>query len=203
MLETDVAAMRARYPDAFRAHPVRRLKTAAFISIIIGIALFALWALDFSPQRIWQGLSRLGLFFSLLFPPDAHGRLPAFMKALGETLAIAFLGTLTAALVAFPVAFLAAKNVVPNIFVHFSLRRVFDVSRSVDTLIWALMWINVVGLGPSPVRSPSPVRTSAPSASCSRRPSKRRTASRWRACSPRAAAGSTACASRWCRRSCR
>lgn len=148
VLETDVAAMRARYPDAFRAHPVRRLKTAAFISIIIGIALFALWALDFSPQRIWQGLSRLGLFFSLLFPPDAHGRLPAFMKALGETLAIAFLGTLTAALVAFPVAFLAAKNVVPNIFVHFSLRRVFDVSRSVDTLIWALMWINVVGLGP-------------------------------------------------------
>ncbi|WP_188577295.1 phosphonate ABC transporter, permease protein PhnE [Azorhizobium oxalatiphilum] len=140
--------LRARHPDAFRTNGRGRLKAAAFVGAILAMAVFALWALDFNPQRMWAGLSRLGLFFSLLFPPDAHGRLPAFAQALGETLAIAFLGTLTAAVVAFPFAFLAAKNVIPNIFVHFSLRRVFDVSRSVDTLIWALMWINVVGLGP-------------------------------------------------------
>ena len=58
------------------------------------------------------------------------------------------LGTLTAAILAFPVGFLAAKNVVPNIFAHFAVRRSLDTIRSVDVLIWALIWINVVGLGP-------------------------------------------------------
>jgi phosphonate transport system permease protein len=43
---------------------------------------------------------------------------------------------------------LAAKNVVPNIFAHFAVRRVLDVFRGVDALIWALIFVNVVGLGP-------------------------------------------------------
>src|SRR4029450_11186414 len=76
------------------------------------------------------------------------GRLPLYLQALAETLAIALLGTLTAAVLAFPMGFLAAKNVVPNIFAHFAVRRVLDVFRGVDVLIWALIFVNVVGLGP-------------------------------------------------------
>ncbi|MGU3495771.1 phosphonate ABC transporter, permease protein PhnE [Xanthobacteraceae bacterium A53D] len=148
VLSTDAAAMRARYPQVFRPNAKGRIKAGAVIGGILAMAVFALWALGFDAQRMWIGLDRLGLFASLLFPPDPGTRFPAFLQALGETLAIALLGTLTAALVAFPFAFLAAKNVIPNVFIRFPLRRVFDVSRSVDTLIWALMWINVVGLGP-------------------------------------------------------
>ena len=51
-------------------------------------------------------------------------------------------------MLAFPVGFLAAKNVVPNVFAHFAVRRVLDAIRGVDVLIWALIFINVVGLGP-------------------------------------------------------
>lgn len=144
----DMAGIRARNPAAFKSDMAGRTRAGLVIFALLALAVFAFWALDFSPTRLMAGMDRLGLFVSLLFPPDAHGRLPAFIKALGETLAIALIGTLTAAVVAFPFAFLAAKNVIPNFFVHFSLRRIFDVSRSVDTLIWALMWINVVGLGP-------------------------------------------------------
>eukprot|EP01036_Dinobryon_divergens_P049933 gene49933-66885_t len=43
---------------------------------------------------------------------------------------------------------LAAKNVVANRILHFASRRFLDTIRGVDTLIWALIWINVVGLGP-------------------------------------------------------
>jgi len=67
---------------------------------------------------------------------------------MGETIAIAFLGTLLAAIMAFPVAALAARNTTINRLVHFLARRTFDTLRGVDTLIWALIWINVVGLGP-------------------------------------------------------
>ena len=43
---------------------------------------------------------------------------------------------------------LAAHNIVANRVLHFLARRTLDTIRSVDTLIWALIWINVVGLGP-------------------------------------------------------
>jgi phosphonate transport system permease protein len=65
-----------------------------------------------------------------------------------ETLSIALLGTLSAAILAFPLGFLAARNTTLNRIVQFFARRSFDTLRGVDILIWALIWINVVGLGP-------------------------------------------------------
>jgi phosphonate transport system permease protein len=74
--------------------------------------------------------------------------LPAYLKALGETLSIALLGTTIAAVLALPVSLLAARNIVPSNIIRFPVRRFLDSIRGVDTLIWALVWINVVGLGP-------------------------------------------------------
>ena len=71
-----------------------------------------------------------------------------YLNALGETLAIAFLGTLTGALFALPLGILAARNVIPTAWLRLPIKRFFDVVRGIDTLIWALIWINVVGLGP-------------------------------------------------------
>jgi phosphonate transport system permease protein len=68
--------------------------------------------------------------------------------ALGETLSIALLGTTLAAVFALPVSLLAARNIVPSNLFRFPVRRFLDSIRGVDTLIWALVWINVVGLGP-------------------------------------------------------
>ena len=68
--------------------------------------------------------------------------------ALIETVAIALLGTVAAAVLALPVGLLAARNVTAQRIVRFFARRSLDTIRSVDILIWALIWINVVGLGP-------------------------------------------------------
>ena len=144
----DLDGLKQRHHGVFRASPRNRALAILIPLGMLAVAINAMVLLDFSLVRILNGLSRLGRFAVLMIPPDAEGRAWAFTVALGETLGIAFLGTLTAAILAFPVAFLAARNVIPNIFVHFGTRRTFDVVRSVDTLIWALMWINVVGLGP-------------------------------------------------------
>lgn len=144
----DLAGLRRRHPAAFRVAPGKLAAFVVSIAAVIGLAILAVLDLDMSLARILNGLSRLGTFVVMMMPPSPEGRLTVFVEALGQTLAIAFLGTLTAAILAFPVAFLAARNVVPNIFVHFAARRAFDVIRSVDVLIWALIWINVVGLGP-------------------------------------------------------
>jgi phosphonate transport system permease protein len=109
---------------------------------------FGLWHIDFTPQRLWQGVGKLGWLLPLMFPPWHGGWLGEFGYALLETLAMAFLGTLLASLAALPLGFLGARNVVPDRFLHFGVRRFFDGVRGIDTLIWALMFVNVVGLGP-------------------------------------------------------
>ena len=68
--------------------------------------------------------------------------------ALSETILMAFLGTFGGALVALPLAFLAAKNFTPILAVRFAIRRVFDFVRGVDALIWTIVLSRAFGLGP-------------------------------------------------------
>jgi phosphonate transport system permease protein len=127
-----------------------RLRELTVALVLVAVAIVAFWSLDVSLQAIWNGVGKLGEFTVLMVPPDygSSNRLTLYCMALGETLAIAFLGTLSAAVLAFLPALLAARNVMASRIVRFTSRRFFDTIRGVDTLIWALIWINVVGLGP-------------------------------------------------------
>jgi phosphonate transport system permease protein len=68
--------------------------------------------------------------------------------AIYETVLMAFLGTMGAAIIALPLAFLAAKNFAPLMAVRFAMRRVFDFFRGVDALIWTIILTRAFGLGP-------------------------------------------------------
>lgn len=68
--------------------------------------------------------------------------------AIGETLLMAFLGTMGAAIVALPLAFMAAKNFAPFSAVRMATRRLFDFFRGVDALIWTILLTRAFGLGP-------------------------------------------------------
>jgi phosphonate transport system permease protein len=83
-----------------------------------------------------------------MVPPDPGEHFVTYVNGLGETLAISLLGTLLGALFALPLGVLAARNVIPAAWLRLPVKRFFDAVRGVDTLIWALIWINVVGLGP-------------------------------------------------------
>lgn len=112
------------------------------------IAVFAIWWLGISFGQIGPGLAALAKFIALMVPPTTGGHLALFLKAMSETLAIAFLGTLTAAVLAVPLSLLAAKNTTPSLLLRFLTRRLLDAVRGIDTLIWALVFVGVVGLGP-------------------------------------------------------
>jgi phosphonate transport system permease protein len=144
------ADIEARHAIVFRADIPRRFATIGITAAILGVYVFGLAMLDISWGAVFGGIGRLGEFAVLMLPPSfgTAARLSGYLSGLTATLAIAFLGTLLAATIAFPFGFLAARNVIPNIFVHFAVRRVLDTLRAIDTLIWALIWINVVGLGP-------------------------------------------------------
>lgn len=149
----DVSVLRAgdleaRYPRLFRLSWKERSVRAGAAVLVLGLIAFSLWKMDFGLSRVLQGMGKLGWMFQLLFPPAHHGWLDVYLYSMLETLAMAFLGTLFAFLAAIPLGFLGAKNILPNFAAHFLVRRFFDVIRGVDSLILALIFITVVGLGP-------------------------------------------------------
>jgi phosphonate transport system permease protein len=146
--DAEIAVLRRAVPRAFGRPLAERLAIVAGWIAFAGLIAFCLWRVDFAPQRLWQGLWKLGWLLQLMWPPWHGGWLWEFSHAMLQTLAMAFLGTLLAGLAAVPLGFLGARNVVPQALFHFGLRRLFDGIRGVDALIWALMFVNVVGLGP-------------------------------------------------------
>jgi phosphonate transport system permease protein len=144
------AELASRHPGLLGGGWRRRMPVLALGGGAAMLYLAGLWWLGVSPWRLAAGLDRLFDIALLMLPPDpgSWSRVLLYLDALGQTLSIAFVGTLLAALFGCPLGFLAARNVVANRLLHLLARRSLDTVRSVDTLIWALIWVNVVGLGP-------------------------------------------------------
>jgi phosphonate transport system permease protein len=145
---TDIAAIRARHGAVFAPNWRRRTVACGVIAAMIALYVGAFTYFDVPWGRIIPGLRQLAWFVGEMLPPDPSGHFVTYLNALGETLAIAFLGTLLGAVLALPLGVLAARNVIPYALFRLPIKRFFDAVRGVDTLIWALIWINVVGLGP-------------------------------------------------------
>jgi len=147
--DIDVDGMAQRYPAAFIRPVGQRLIKYFSAGVFAAFTLYCLAAFGFFDfEMIGKGLSKLYGVLAFMLPPAARGRFFDFAHAILETLGMAFIGTLLAALLALSMGFLGAKNVLNHPLLHFPLRRLYDFMRGVDALIWALVWINVVGLGP-------------------------------------------------------
>jgi len=149
--EAEIAEARARMPLAFEAPLSVRLRNGALWVAFVLLFGWCLYDFNFSPLRIVQGLGRFGQVLSFMFPPyvwTEWREISEILNGLGETLAMAFLGTVLGAMVAFPLAFLGAKTINRLNFLRLGFRRGFDVVRSFETLILALIFIRAFGLGP-------------------------------------------------------
>lgn len=104
-------------------------------------------ALAVSGDEARPGQSNIGAMASD-FWSNAMWRHADVAWAIFETMLMAFLGTMGAFLVAFPLAFLAATNFSPSFLVRFGVRRLFDFLRGVDGLIWTIILSRAFGPGP-------------------------------------------------------
>ncbi len=144
------AAMEAN-PRAFRDVPAVRVRRTVLWIGFFGLLAWCLYDFNFAPYRIWVGLQRLGRVLSFMFPPhlwETWAEWLEVLTALGETVAMAFMGTLLGAIVAFPLSFLGAKNVNRIFWLRQGTRRFYDLIRAFETLILALIFIRAFGLGP-------------------------------------------------------
>lgn len=103
--------------------------------------------LVFSGPRLDADRSNLALLWDNIVNNAEWQHGDVWLKLL-QTIVMAFVGTLFAVIIAFPLSFLAARNITPNRFVNQLLKRFFDFLRSVDMLIWALFFTRAFGPGP-------------------------------------------------------
>ena len=119
------------------------------IGFVVLVALaWCAWDTGADPVRLARGLPWIADFLRRMFPPDLSVLRPALAGAL-TTVEIALLGTAAAALLALPLGFASARNVAPPALFH-PARAALNVFRSVDTLVYALVFVAAVGLGPFP-----------------------------------------------------
>lgn len=145
---TQLASWRSRYPRAFARTPRERAILLACGLALAAFVVFCLVRFDASPARIVNGMERFAKIAGALFPPTPGEAFWDLVKAMLESIGMAFLGTLIAAVIAVPLGFLGARNVLPIRLLRFPIRRSFDFLRGVDALVWALVYVRAVGLGP-------------------------------------------------------
>ena len=117
--------------------------------LVVIIYYWAITGTNTSPANFVKGIPFMLDFISRMFPPDISN-LGIFLLKAVETLQMAIVGSTLGALIALPLSFLAARNIMPNKFVYHTIRTIFDTCRGINEIVWGLIFVSMVGLGPFP-----------------------------------------------------
>jgi phosphonate transport system permease protein len=123
-----------------------RVGVAICIAAILGQATFVAKA---RPQDLISGVAGMTDILRRSVPPDVSN-LRAALGGVLETVDIALLGTAAAIVFSLPLAVLAAENVTPSRPFYLLARGTIAITRAVPDLVWALLFVTAVGLGPFP-----------------------------------------------------
>jgi len=102
-----------------------------------------------SPVALVKGFPNIVQYIASMWPP-AWAKVPSLLKPLGESLAIALVATFWASLGAVVMGLCAARNVCPWPWLYHGARMVLNVLRGIPSLLYALLFVSMVGLGPFP-----------------------------------------------------
>lgn len=136
-------------PKKANESPLWRSLKRVGLLLILAFFVWSFVAVGFSPIRLARGIPDLLNLVAEMFPP-ALATIPEVALASLETLQMALIGTVLAAIMSVPLAFLAARNVAPSAILYQITRAFIVFTRAVPDLIFALIFVAAVGLGPFP-----------------------------------------------------
>jgi phosphonate transport system permease protein len=117
-----------------------------YVFVAIAILIFSAIQSDVSIIELIQGGGNMTDYISRYFPPDfTDWRL--YLQDTIETISMAILGTFLASIVSVPLGILASENIFPQ-WVVFPVRRLLDAMRAINEVVFALVFVVAVGLGP-------------------------------------------------------
>ncbi len=152
-LAPDIAKLRQQHSELFMAQNryLRRVGLIALAVLLYYLFFFHVFGIEWS--RLVNGTQQLGRYLLRMFVWQDFANWPFsyYLSQIAITLAIVFAGTITASLIALPLSFLAARNVMHDRAarpIALLVRRLFDLLRGVDMAIWGLIFVRAVGMGP-------------------------------------------------------
>lgn len=124
-------------------------KKAAFTLAVIAFYVWSAFGVNLSIINIIEGIPNIADFISRMIPPD-FSILDKMVEPTLETIQISVWGTTLAIFFSIPLGLLAAKNITPNNFWYTLSRQILNFLRATSELIFALVFVSAVGLGPFP-----------------------------------------------------
>lgn len=101
---------------------------------------------DMRPLELFRDSGNMTSYVASFFPPDfSDWRL--YLEEMLVTLQIALWGTVLAVLTAIPLGLLASSNVAPW-WINQPVRRFLDACRAINEMVFAMLFVVAVGLGP-------------------------------------------------------
>ena len=142
-----VETARRDHPGVF-ATRASRIFNWTVAGVVIAYTLgslwyFEIWRLASASDRAWRLISAMFQWQDM-----ASWQYAQIYVGIAQTLAMAFLGTILATIASLFIGFLAARNTMPVSPIRHLVRRGLDVLRGVDQLVWGLVFVRAVGLGP-------------------------------------------------------
>lgn len=146
--------------DAYRKAVARkRLKMALAAALFCAALAIAAIGAEVNLRTLFTYFGNFISYFDRICTLDSGARVwtdfaewfwgwQKWLKLLGETLLISYVGTLVGATVAFALNFFAAQNTSPNPWLRFLVRRLLEFARTVPGIVFALIFVIAFGLGP-------------------------------------------------------
>ena len=114
--------------------------------LVLAVLAWAWQGAEMRPLDLIKDAGNMGTFARDFFPPDFHDW-RIYLKEMLVTLHIAVWGTVLAIVAAVPLGLLSAHNVAP-VWVYQPVRRLMDACRAINEMVFAMLFIVAVGLGP-------------------------------------------------------
>jgi phosphonate transport system permease protein len=139
----------------------RRRQTIVATVIVIGCFWLASIGAEVNPQQFWSKIGNFTSYFGRLLhldndayvwtdPAEWFWGLAKWSRLLGETILIAYVGTITGAVLAFFGCFVSTRNMMRNAFPRMVMRRSLEICRTVPDIVFALIFVVAFGLGALP-----------------------------------------------------
>jgi phosphonate transport system permease protein len=130
-----------------RFTPAQRLtRFAVYLAIVVAIVV-SIQTVEVIPEFIYDAPDQMADLFARMWPMDLRYYPTSVHAALMETIHIASLGTLLAFVLALPIGILAAHNLCPFTSLNLFAKLILVSSRSVNSLVWALLFVGIFGPG--------------------------------------------------------
>ena len=130
--------------------PGRDVRSTTFTYVAWGVfAIILMWAwegAEIRPLALIRDAGNMREYAAGFFPPDFHFW-DLFLEEMLVTVQIAIWGTVLAVVFAIPFGVLSAENVAP-VWIYWPVRRLMDATRAINELVFAMLFVVAVGLGP-------------------------------------------------------